>query len=273
MQETGCLSSSNRACRNNRPPQSHAPSRAPSVVFVDGNPEVSLDSNNEYRLERRDGITLAITKNARMQHRGNYVTFSGHGYQVSYPAADVSKLTRVISGTRRAISVFQDCADYLDCCDPLTGNCKPPTDWPGDTMTIDFRVYGGSEVCDYSPSTEYFECGVGGFALPNIGDGFKGNVVKSFTWSITRQDAELACNPASFTSKTRGKIEYTEFRPGALPAFTVVDTGELEPNSEPHLHFHPAFSAASEATGPFLYVWPSVGLAAICGQAPPVTIP
>jgi hypothetical protein len=114
----------------------------------------------------------------------------------------------------------------------------------------------------------------GGFPAINNGDGYKGNVVKSFTWSVSRRDATLVCNPASYTTTTKGTIEYTESRPyPQLPAFTVVTTGEVDANTEVATHFHPAQSAASQTAGLFVFVYPSIGPAASCSKAPPDTIP
>lgn len=103
---------------------------------------------------------------------------------------------------------------------------------------------------------------------PNTGDGWKGNVVKDFTWSKASQEAVLVCNPASIISKTKGAIEYTEFRPGVLPAYTVRSTGVVDPNTEVAMHFKPALTAASEAAGLFVFVYPSIGPAASCSAAP-----
>jgi hypothetical protein len=144
---------------------------------------------------------------------------------------------------------------------------------PQNTLRIDFRLYGGSESCAWSWTTDWIDCDAGGFQPPNTGDGYKGNVVKSFTWSVSLREAELTCNPASITSKTKGTIEYTESRPGQLPAFTVKETGEVEPNTEVHMHFYPALSAASQTAGVFLFVYPSIGLAANCSKSPATTIP
>jgi hypothetical protein len=253
--------------------------RSPSILNIVADPWVSLDSTNEYRLSFTDGRELALTKTARMRSDGKYVSFRGHGYQVSYPVSSVSSLTAIRNGARQPLYVIQPvCVDPSGtCCDPFIGCYSNPPDGPvidpANTFTINFSLYGGVETCDWSWTTDWISCNVGGFPSPNTGDGYKGNVVKSFTWSVSLQDAEIACNPASYTSNTKGTMEYTETRPGQLPAFSVRATGPLGPNTEVHMHFHPALSAASQAAGIFLFVYPSIGLAAICSQAPAVTIP
>jgi len=251
---------------------------SPTVLDI-GEPWTSTDRENEYRLSLTDGRELAIVKTARVRSDGAYVSFRGHGYQISYPVSNITGLAAVFHGARRPLRVTQPyCSDPSGtCCDPFIG-CysnpdSGPVEDPANTFTIDFGLYGGTETCDWSWTTDWINCSAGGFQPPNTGDGYKGNVVKSFTWSISREEAEIACNPASYTSTTKGTMEYTETRPGQLPAFTVRSTGPVDPNTEVHMHFHPALSAASQAAGVFLFVYPSVGLAASCSQAPPATIP
>ncbi len=267
------------ACGRPTPDLAHAAPRGPSVVQIDANPWASLDKNNEYRLARRDGRKHNFSKTARLRSDGKYVSFRGRGYQVSYPVGGVSTLTVVTAGKQVLAVIRPYCFDPSGtCCDPFIGCYTNPPDAgplpdPANTFTIDFSLFGGVETCSWSWTTDWISCDTAGFPKPNTGDGYKGNVIKSFTWSVSRQEAEVACNPASYTSQTKGTMEYTETRPGQLPAFTVRTTGTVDPNTEVHMHFYPAQSAASQVAGVFLFVWPSVGLAANCSAAPPATIP
>lgn len=135
---------------------------------------------------------------------------------------------------------------------------------------VNFALYGGDELCSWDLNADTFDCLI---QTPNGGDGYKGNVERDYTWSISLQQATIYCNPASITSKTKGAFEYTEFRPGQTPAYAVRDTPEVDPNTEVDVHFSPALSASSAVAGFFVFVYPSIGPAAACSAAPPRTIP
>jgi hypothetical protein len=198
---------------------------------------------------------------------------------MAYPLKRIVSATAVKAGYRLPLLVNQPyCTDASGtCCDAFVGCYSNPPDEPATddpaTYTIDFSVYGGSETCSWDTETDWLDCGLSGWQRPNTGDGFKGNVVQNYTWSITREEAVVQCGPASFTSQTKGAFEYTERRPGQLPAYAVYPTPILQPNQGVTGRFAPAYSAASQVASLFLFVYPSIGPAADCSSAPPTTVP
>jgi hypothetical protein len=240
------------------------------------------DSTSSYiRLNFKDLQSYFLPIDSRIRTRNSYISFRGKGYYYSYPLSSLSSAQFVSggSGRRAQLLVKPVCLDPSGtCCDAFIGCYSNDPGGPeggstGDEIiTVDFRLGGGSEVCQWDITADSFaDCQVP--TLPNTGDGWKGNVVKDFTWSARLQEATVDCNPASIISSTQGAMEYTELRAGqSLPAFSVRDTGVVSPNTEVVVHFTPALSARSQVASLFTFVWPSVGPAASCNAAPPRTI-
>ena len=249
---------------------------------ADVGPRNAADTGSgEIDVTLKDGRTLSFALHTHIRNNGKYLSFRGKGFQFSYPLNDVAAVEYVSTEGRTTKTLVNKpyCLDPSGtCCDAFVGCYTNSPDPTGDgggsgdvTYVVDFRLGGGYEVCNWDLTVSSFDCSLP--SLPNTGDGWKGNVVKDYTWSASRKEATIDCNPASITSKTQGSFEYTEFRPGQLPAFTVKDSGVVDPNTEVVVHFHPSLSTSSQVASLFLFVWPSIGPAASCNAAPARPIP